>query len=367
MSSMVHASTQLCVNSRVFSMSANDLFHKVYERYTPEHIASTLGLHTNTVDRWVATGYVPEHYIGDLRRLLGRKGLVVDQFYTKSSVALKCYETFCAVAKGLKVNLNRYWFIEPSAGCGYFYQALPPRRKIGIDIAPHGWVKDNLEKADFLLWTPKKKRPYVVIGNPPFGLRGHLALQFINHAGNFADLVAFILPQLFESDGKGVPAKRVRSDMKLAYSKRIPANSFVDPNGVEIPISTVFQVWTKINHEHVKLKSRKTAKKFIRIYSLSDGGTPASTRNLHMIGNCDLYLPSTCFAGMKTYLNFEELPNRRGYGIVIHQRKRDIKKLLKNHNWIKTAFPSTNSALNLRSSLIEDVVTKGGFYDGDTK
>ena len=54
-----------------------------------------------------------------------------------------------------------------------------------------------------------EKNNFIVIGNPPFGLRGQLALKFINHSSKFADYVCFILPQLFQSDGKGVPRKRV--------------------------------------------------------------------------------------------------------------------------------------------------------------
>ena len=34
--------------------------------------------------------------------------------------------------------------------------------------------------------------------------------KFINHSFEFANYVCFILPQLFESDGKGVPRKRVK-------------------------------------------------------------------------------------------------------------------------------------------------------------
>ncbi len=36
-----------------------------------------------------------------------------------------------------------------------------------------------------------------------------------------------------------------------------------------------------------------------------------------MLDKCDIYLTSTYFKGTKVYKSFEELPNRRGYGIVI--------------------------------------------------
>ncbi|MEZ0180443.1 hypothetical protein ['Camptotheca acuminata' phytoplasma] len=64
-----------------------------------------------------------------------------------------------------------------------------------------------------------------------------------------------------------------------------------------------------------------------------------------MLNACDIYLPSTCFKGMKTYNSFEELPNKRGYSIKILKNIIEIKKILKNNDWTKTAFLSTNSAL----------------------
>ena len=342
-------------------MNTTELFTQASKTIPLHVIAQTLGLHQNTVLRWGEMGHVPNHYEGDFKRLLGRKVSAVDQFYTRPDVAQGCYKTFLRVAAQIGIDTGRYWFIEPSAGCGWFYQALPSRRRIGVDLDPR--LDPDIIRADYLRWQPEQPRPYIVIGNPPFGLRGHLALQFINHSGWFADMVAFILPQLFESDGKGAPSKRVRSDMKLAYSKRLPAASFERPDGEPVDVSTVFQVWTKVNHGKVRLKPKRTCKTFVKIYSLSNGGTPSSTRNKDMIGKCDVYLPSTCFTGMKAYRSFRELPNKRGYGIVIHKAKREVGRLLRAHNWVKTAFPSTNGALNLRSSLIENVVTAGGYHD----
>ena len=57
-------------------------------------------------------------------------------------------------------------------------------------------------------------------------------------------MVAFILPQLFNSDGKGVAGKRVLG-YKLAYNEKLPSNSLCILMGMDIEIHTVFQVWTK--------------------------------------------------------------------------------------------------------------------------
>lgn len=293
---------------------------------------------------------------------------IKDQFYTKPDVAVYCFNQFKKVANDLEINLDKYIFIEPSAGCGHFYRLLPHKKRVGIDIEPQKSITlkeewKDLIKSDYLKWQPETKHKYVVIGNPPFGLRGKLALDFINKSYDYADMVAFILPQLFNSDGKGVAGKRVVG-YKLAHTETLPVNSFVYPDGKEIGINTVFQVWTKINVDKIKLKPRKTCDSFIKVYSLSDGGLPANTRNKKMIDKCDVYLPSTTFTGMKAYSSFYDLPHQRGYGVVIYKNKKEIKNILNNHDWKKTAFPSTNSALNLRTSLIQDVVIKAGFYDG---
>ena len=183
-------------------------------------------------------------------------------------------------------------------------------------------------------------KKYIVFGNPPFGLRGQLALKFINHSYKFADFVCFILPQLFESDGKGAPRKRVNK-YNLIYSERIDNSSFLEPDGKEIKVNCIFQIWSKnlVNVDY-NLNKREVNKN-IKIYSLSDG-------------KCDIYIPSTCYGkeNMKYYESFETLPNRRGYGVLFNNNKEEYIKIFKNIEWDKIAYLSTNSSYNLRTSTI---------------
>lgn len=356
-------------------MNTEQLFQRALKETPPRQMAARLGLNVNTIHRWVERRRVPESYRGDFMRLLGMQyeggdtARDNDQFYTKPAVAEYCFKKFCEVAKDLGVDLQQYHFIEPSAGGGCFYALLPPRRRIGIDIDPKARdiTGDKLIKHDYLTWRPRHNgRRYAVVGNPPFGLRGHLALQFINHSRGFADLVGFILPPLFDSDGKGVPAKRVVG-YSPAHTEQLPDDSFEYPDGSAVNVASVFQVWTQVGAERLQPRTTRTCATYVKVYSLSDGGTPASTRNKKMLYKCDAYLPSTCFSGMQLYQNFEDLPHRRGYGVVVHRRKRDILRLLKKTDWSQAAFTSTNGALNLRSSLIEKVVIDGGFYDRDER
>ena len=75
-------------------------------------------------------------------------------------------------------------------------------------------------------------------------------------------------------------------------------------------------------------------------------------------------LPSTCFKGMKAYKSFLELPNKRGYGVLFYKNKEELTDIFFNAiDWEEVSFLSTNSSMNLRTDLIENEITKRGFYD----
>lgn len=354
-------------------MTATQIYKELRQSHTLKQLAQKLNLHTGTLKRWEAEQKIPQNYVFDLNFLAGNKFNLNkqnykdnDEYFTKKEIALYCFDIFMKFLKNNKIAMNEYVFIEPSCGDLSFYN-LMPESKIGIDLN----AKDNhILKKNFLDFVPKNNKKYIVLGNPPFGLRGNLALRFINHASNFASFIAFILPPLFNSDGKGSPKKRIKN-MELVHSQNLPLNSFIYPNGKEVEVATLFQIWANKNmldSLNVKNTTQKTCKNYIKIYSLSDGGTPSSTRNKKMLNACDLYLPSTCFHSrskpkMRIYYDFESLPNRRGYGIKILQNKKEIKQILENINWESVSFKGTNSSLNLRTSLIENALIEHGIYD----
>jgi hypothetical protein len=339
----------------------------IFNKVDIDVLCKKLSLHKGTIKRWVQQNKIPHNYKNDILSLLEEKIIKddyrsLDEFYTKQSTANYCFDVLKAVLKKIDIKIEDYSFIEPSVGDGSFFNIMPMNRRVGIDINPN--IKGlNIITNNYLDFLPTNNAKYIVMGNPPFGLRGNLALRFINHSNYFADIVAFILPPLFNSDGKGVPKKRVEG-YKLIHSENLPLNSFAYPNGKDVNVATIFQIWSKVGLDKIEIVEEKTCKKFIKVYSLSDGGTPSSTRNKKMINNCDVYLPSTCFSGMMAYDSFEKLPNKRGYGIKILKNKDDIRNLCFNIiNWKEEAFLSTNSAINLRTSLIEKALIKRGFFD----
>jgi hypothetical protein len=343
-----------------------DNLNKALTIHTLRELADMLNVAPGTITRWKELKDVPSAYEFDLLKLLNIKidysiytPKQKDQFFTPVETAKYCYEAFLNKLKELPLEKEeKFKYIEPSAGDGSFLQVLPKDRTISFDIEPRH--KDIIQQ-DFLTWTPEyyeclnavkvRLENIVVFGNPPFGLRGNLALRFINHAAKFADFVCFILPQLFESDGKGVPRKRVEG-LSLIHSEKLKTK-FHEPGKKEVEINTIFQIWAREYYNN-DYELKENDNKVVKVYSLSDGGTPSSTRNKDMLNKCDLYLPSTCFGkeNMKIYSSFEELPGRKGYGLVFNENKQENIAKCKALKWNEIAFLSTNSAYNLRSSQI---------------
>lgn len=333
----------------------NKLFKEISKTHTTTEIAKKLNVNNGTINRWKQLDKVPENYIFDLLKMNNQKidyslfsYAEKDQFYTPITIAKQCIDTAINFIDDL-VDTTDYTFIEPSAGQGSFYDLLP-EPKIGFDIES---ANPNIILQDFLEWQPPIENKYILIGNPPFGLRGQKALQFMLHGFKFCDFVAFILPPLFNSDGRGTPKKRV--GQHLLYSQEI-GNKYFYPDNKPINVNTIFQIWSKQDFG-IDLNEDWTPVGY-KVYSLSNGGTPATTRNADKIDKCDYYLPSTVFGTdrMKLYNSFEELPQQRGYGVILEDKA--LSNLIENLDWSKTAFYSTNNAINLRTSLIVKAIER---------
>ena len=340
----------------IYDNNLLNILNKILENRSIKEIAEELNIATGTIKRWIELNNIPKLYTFELMRI-GNINIDYskfsfkekDQFFTPIDTAKKCYMKLLDILKLYNDNEKNYIFIEPSAGNGNFLNLLPKERRIGIDIEPK---HDEIIEADFLEWLPDNiNNKYIIIGNPPFGLRGQLALKFILHSNKFADYVCFILPQLFESDGKGVPRKRVKG-YNLIYSEKLNSN-FEEPNGKKIKIECIFQIWSKY-HDNKIYNIQQIDNTIMKIYSLSDGGTPSTTRNKKMFNKCDIYVPSTCYGKdkMKYYESFNILPNKKGYGIIFNKDKNLNIKKFKNIVWNEIAFLSTNSAYNIRTSQI---------------
>lgn len=339
-------------NSTKYDMLA--IITDLVKQRSVKEISKELDVAPGTIKRWMELKNVPPSYMFDLLKLsnieidyssFSHKDK--DQFFTPTETAQYCFEKFKTLVSNYD-NEETYTYIEPSAGDGSFLKVFPEDRRIGLDIEPRN---EEIIQQDYLSWKPEEGK-YIVFGNPPFGLRGNLALRFINHSASFADYVCFILPQLFESDGKGVPRKRVKG-YHLLHSEKINSD-FYEPSSKNVKVQCIFQIWSK-NHSNSQYEIKEKDESIIKIYSLSDGGTPSTTRNKKMFHKCDVYIPSTCFGkdNMRYYETFDELPRRKGYGVVFNKDREENIYKFKSIDWSSVAFLSTNSAYNIRTSQIQ--------------
>ena len=146
----------------------------------------------------------------------------LDKFYTTNEIALYCIS--------LIEDIKKYdLVIEPSAGSGAFSKNI--EQCIAYDIEPEheSIIKQDWFKVDKIQFDNKK---VLVIGNPPFGTNGNIALNFIKES-IFADGIAFILPKSFKKESV---KNRIPLNFALKIEQDLPSNSFtLNGNTYNVP------------------------------------------------------------------------------------------------------------------------------------
>jgi hypothetical protein len=155
-----------------------------------------------------------------------------------------------------------YLWVEPSAGNGSFLHNIPSSfKKIGLDIEPKG---EDIEKQDYLTWTPPLEKDIIVFGNPPFGRQSTLAKSFITKSCEFAKVIAFILPKSFTK-----PSMYNAFDLKfhLVDSLELEKNAFLI-NDTKYDVPCVFQIWEKKDSDRA-IEDKVRPEKFEYVKALS--------------------------------------------------------------------------------------------------
>ena len=163
----------------------------------------------------------------------------LDKFYTKPEVAKECYDFLIS-----KYDIKDKKFLEPSAGNGSFLPFL--KDYIALDIKPEN---DDIIEQDFLLYETEIDN-FITIGNPPFGSRYKLVIQFFNKASEFSDIIAFIVPVSFM---KWSVQKTLNSNFALTDYFYLEPESFTS-NEEPFSVRTVFQIWVKKDSIYFKNK-----------------------------------------------------------------------------------------------------------------
>ncbi|HUS49554.1 MAG TPA: hypothetical protein VMZ91_05280 [Candidatus Paceibacterota bacterium] len=179
--------------------------------------------------------------------MASRYGL--DKFYTKNSIVDMVLSN---------INLSLYsTVIEPSAGNGSFSKKI--KNCIALDIKPED---DTIIKMNFFHFNYSNiKQPILIIGNPPFGRNGNLALKFIKQASLFSNTIAFILPKSFK---KQSIYNRIPLNFWKDKEINIPENSFCYMDE-EVNIPCVFQIYNK--RKELRTKVNKTNTKLFKFTS----------------------------------------------------------------------------------------------------
>ena len=121
-------------------------------------------------------------------------------------------------------------------------EIIPTAEIIAIDLEPQF---KNVIQANFLYYDPfwfcLERQEWVGIGNPPFGYKGKLAIDFINRIFQFVDTIGFILPLTFR---RYSAQSKLDKDLRLIYDIDLKPNSFYTSKS-EYSLATCFQIWTK--------------------------------------------------------------------------------------------------------------------------
>jgi len=158
----------------------------------------------------------------------------LDKFYTKPDTVDKCLEALRETYEWSEWDR----VIEPSAGNGRFLDAIPHNNKIGLDIMPE---HPEVIERDFFEYNPNPTNQRTVcVGNPPFGRSCSLAVRFFNHASQFSDVIAFIIPRTF---------RRISIQNQLNLSFRLVKDIELptSPCCFEPPmmVKCCFQIWER--------------------------------------------------------------------------------------------------------------------------
>lgn len=168
----------------------------------------------------------------------------LDKFYTNNTTVESILHL---------TQLNKYFtpttlILEPSGGNGAFVEPLSKNHTVvSYDISPE---HKNIISLDFLKLDVEKFNNetikytnIVVVGNPPFGKTGSMAIKFFNKCAEIhrVSIIAFIFPKSFKKDSM---KNKLSLMFDIEYQMDLKENSFlVDNKPHNVPC--VFQIWKR--------------------------------------------------------------------------------------------------------------------------
>lgn len=202
----------------------------------------------------------------------------LDKFYTLPAYAKKCIDKVFE-----EFDINTFdLIVEPSAGNGSFLTQIPrargPQSKrknkiVGLDIAPE---HPDIIKQDFFKYKPplkttELKQNILVIGNPPFGRVSSIAIKFFNHAAEWANVIAFIIPRTFR---KPSVQNKLNKMFHLVYDEEVPTKPCCFQP--QMMVKCCFQIWQRKDEERetIRLSTKHNDWDFLPYGPLDDDKQP---------------------------------------------------------------------------------------------
>jgi hypothetical protein len=177
-------------------------------------------------------------------RLGNRRVTGDERYYTPPNLALE----LTAKAAELIPDFSERVIIEPAGGTGSFVEAaraFGAPRVLSVDTYP---LHKDVVVGDFLDWSPPlgpAEGTGVTISNPPFGRNNALAVPFFNHAADFSEYIAFLVPRSWR---KWSVQNRLDLNFHLLADDDVDVN-YVDATGAALSnqsrLRTCFQIWQR--------------------------------------------------------------------------------------------------------------------------
>jgi hypothetical protein len=160
----------------------------------------------------------------------------LDKYYTKPEIASDVWNDLKSYLES--INKSNYIVVEPSAGDGKLLDVITTD-KIGFDLVPehNNIIPNDFIKGDISSYVTQDM---VFFGNPPFGKKGGLAIDFLNKALEYGKVVGFIIPNQFK---KYSVQNKINKNAKLVFEKDLPEDSFL-LGDKDYKVRCVFQIWS---------------------------------------------------------------------------------------------------------------------------
>lgn len=224
-----------------------------------------------------------------------------DKFYTKNETAIRLISL---------LNLSEYdMVIEPSAGNGSFSRNINHNNLVSLDIEPEN---ENIIRMDWFEFSYDKNGSVIVVGNPPFGYQGSLALKFIKKCNELnVDCIAFILPKSYKKDSI---KNKIPVSYHLSLEMDLEDDSFTLLDE-DYSVPSVFQVWKRESFNRPKL-NLKTKSEFIEFVKKNEN-------------------PDYSFRRVGFYAGkiFDEVVDKSEQSHYFIKSNDSVKEFLNNYSW----------------------------------